>query len=98
MSTYRGAYSSDDLSVLGGKPTPDKGGQNYSRRTSLPKDTSVRRNYSAASVLEDWDADFPATPVAELGPMHQRIDSPGDCAFSSSDTGVLGKATGPHRP
>jgi len=96
MPVWTGPFGSDDMDVLGGKPTPDKGGQNYSRRTSLPA-TDKRRNFSAGSVKEDWTVDCPPTPVAELGPMHQRIDSRGDVGFSSSSTGILGRATKPHK-
>lgn len=100
MSTYRGAFSSDSMDVLGGKPTRDVGGARYANQTKLPKDqNATTRNYSAGGVGDyGWQTDGYPVPLAETDKPWKRIDSPGDCAFSSSDTGILGRAGKPGKP
>src|SRR5262245_15078786 len=103
MSTYRGAFSSDNMDALGGAPTPDVGGARYARQTKLPKDqNSTRRNFSDGGVADaGWDIDGYPVPLAETDPPWKRIDSPGDRGFGSSDLGPLAptnKAQKPGRP
>jgi hypothetical protein len=98
MSTYKGAFSSDDLSgSLGDKQ--DWHGAGYNIRTNLAPDRSrPRRNFSDGAIDRVWDVSRPRTAGPATGAPFAEIHTRGDCAFSSSDMGALGKPTKPGKP
>src|SRR5262249_60670456 len=86
MSTYRGAFSSDSMDVLGGKPTRDVGGARYANQTKLPKDqNATTRNYSAGGGGDSgWQTDGNPRPPAETDQPRGANHPPAARAFQSS--------------
>lgn len=62
----------------------------------LPKDKSVRRNYSAGSVTDEWDVDTPRTPVPRTSDVMGYFDDVGGMGIDGEvDFGPLGR---PQKP
>ena len=103
MSTYKGAFSSDDLSTTLGEKQPAAGGSisRLGANQGLPRE-GKGRNFSDSSVLDaPWDLTAPRVPIPESEEMIPAIDDRGGArGFShTGDFGVLGSRPGrPGRP
>jgi hypothetical protein len=99
MGTYKGKFSSDDLSgTLGDKQSWHGVGCRI-RTTLAPDRPRPRRNFDAGSVTQEWDVDLPRTPGPETDPPLPPIKDRGGMGFSGTlDFGILGRLQRPPKP
>src|SRR5262245_58510301 len=105
MSTYKGAFSSDDLDgTLGPKQTVIGGASYAIPNAELPR-TSKTRNFSDGSVLDCWDISGPnghgrggRTAAPETDPPFKPIDSRGNLGYGATDFQVFGRVRRPAKP
>ena len=98
MPTYRGAFSSDDLSSTLGDKQPAAGGsiKRLGPNQGLPRE-GTGRNFSDDSVLDaPWDLTAPRVPIPESEEMIPAIDDRGGARgfHTTGDFGVLGRRPG----
>jgi len=107
MGTYKGFFSSDDLSGTLGEKQTVIGGASYARpNAKLPREGKGQGSFSDDSVLDaPWDVSGPnahgpggRTAIPETDPPFTPIDSKGDLGFGKTDFSVFGKVQKPGRP